>query len=354
VLLNLERQTVLVAGCAVLLFLWHHGRLQVSLLRALITAVVFFDLASAHMPYHHALEPAQITRGVRILTAPPSEPQRFFYYPSGSALHPSSYTIVRDRQPSFAEFNALLFSNLVPNAGIFWGFDYMQEMNALRRWPYLSFLELANRLPPENLYRLLGVLNVQYVVSFKPLPGGPVSLVRHFPEYPSWLYKVDSAIPRAYVVPKTSWEEDPFKTIGKLSTNGFDPRREVLLQKAVRLEPPRDFEAKVAIVDYENHRVKIQTSLNSPGVLVLADSFYPGWRAFVDGRPTEILRANLFFRGVLLEPGDHRVEFRYQPRSFIVGMSISVMTVGILIAIYLRKRWQHHPRAGRPSSTEDA
>jgi len=76
--------------------------------------------------------------------------------------------------------------------------------------------------------------------------------------------------------------------------------------------------------------------------LVLADSYYPGWKAYVNGREEKILRANLFFRAVPLSAGHHTVEFRYEPRSFAVGLAISLTTLVSLVLIsvflYMRKR----------------
>jgi hypothetical protein len=328
VLFALERQVVLVLGISMLLFLWQTGKIQIVLLRALMAAVVFFDLASAHMPYHQALRPDFIFQGRRTLVAPDSERHRLFYYPTGSSLHPSSYVLSRDQQPSFFEFNALLFDNLLPNTGVFHGFEYMQEMNALRRWPYLVFLEVANRLSPDAFYRLLAALNVKYVSSLKPLPEGRIELAGYFPEFPSWLYKIPSALPRTYIASRAAWESNPVKVIERLSSEEFHDLEQVLLEKPLSIEATHNFHARATVVDYTNHRVTIQASLNGPGVLVLADAFYPGWRVSVDGQEREILRANLFFRGVLLEHGTHSVEFRYRPSSFFIGMGISLATLG--------------------------
>jgi uncharacterized membrane protein YfhO len=67
--------------------------------------------------------------------------------------------------------------------------------------------------------------------------------------------------------------------------------------------------------------------------LVLADSHYPGWKAFVDGKQEVIRRANLFFRAVPLPAGNHTVEFRYEPRSFTIGLVISVVTLVALALV---------------------
>jgi hypothetical protein len=331
ILFSVERQTILVCTTLGLFLLWRTGRVQTVISQVLLTAIVFFDLASAHMPYQYTADPDVMLRAEKIISAPDSEPNRLFYYPSRSALDPSSYFIFRTQEPSFNEFYALVFANLLPNTGIFHGFDYMQEIDALRRWPYLLFLNVANGLSPDGLYRLLARLNVRYVVSFEELRSDILTLVNRFPEYPSWLYRIDSGLPRTYVVSKALAENNPLKVIERLSSNEFDGTTEVILDKPLVIEPTEAFDAHASITDYGNLRVNIQASLNSPGVLVLADSFDPGWRAFVNGTEAEILRANLFFRAVLLKPGNHLVEFRYQPRSFSVGMTVSLATVAILI-----------------------
>jgi hypothetical protein len=350
ILFHVERQTILVCTSLILFFLWRTGRVQPSISRPLLTAIVFFDLASAHMPYLYPVDPDAMFRTERIIGLPDSDPNRLFYYPSRSALDPTSYVIFPMREPSFGEFNALVFGNLLPNSGIFHGFDYMQEIDALRRWPYLLFLNVANGLSPDRLYRLLATLNVRYVVSFEELRSDVLTLVNRFPEYPSWLHRIDSALPRAYVVSKALAESNPLKVIERLSSNEFDGGSQVILDKPLEVEPTERFDAHASITDYRNLRVKIHASLNSPGVLVLADSFDPGWRAFVNGTEAEILRANLFFRAVLLEPGNHLVEFRYQPRSFSVGLTVSSTTVAILIgvgAVTALRRRREASRLGR-------
>jgi uncharacterized membrane protein YfhO len=61
--------------------------------------------------------------------------------------------------------------------------------------------------------------------------------------------------------------------------------------------------------------------------LVLADAYYPGWKAYVNGKEQVIRRANLFFRAVVLPAGTHTVEFRYDPTSFKLGLAISIATI---------------------------
>jgi uncharacterized membrane protein YfhO len=59
--------------------------------------------------------------------------------------------------------------------------------------------------------------------------------------------------------------------------------------------------------------------------------YYPGWRAYVDERREEILRANYLFRGIPVGPGSHRVEVLYEPLSFKIGLSLSLLTLFLLL-----------------------
>lgn len=340
VLFYLERQMFVLFGLCLVLFLGKTGKLKPVLFQTLMVLIVFVDLAAVHRPYRFLLDPTFVSNSPRIIPAVDPGPNRLFYYPGTSNLHPSYYTILK--AATFSEFNHLIFNNLLPNTGVFYGFDHMQELDALMRWPYRFFLGISSGLPLDGLCRLLGALNVKYLMSLQPMPAGGLSLVRQFPEYPSWLYELNRVVPRTYIVGKTIHEKDPFKVLGWLSSERFDPMREVILEEALPIRSKENLKARSEIIRYGNQEVTIRASLDGPGVLVLADSFYPGWRVYVNGEEREILRANLFFRAVPLSAGEHSVEFRYQPRSFMIGLAISLMTVcGVaawgLIFLFRRK-----------------
>jgi len=308
-LFSLERQIILLVALVALLVLRARNMIRVYLFNGLVVAVVFFDLYSAHQAYQYLLKPNFIYENAKILPRPDPEPRRIFYYPGPFNVHPSYYSLLK--RPSFAQFNSLAFSNLIPNTGVFYGFEYMQELDALIRWPYNAFLAVANRLPYERLGTLLGALNVGYLYSFKALPDRKgIKLAKHFEEYPSWLYRIERVVPRSYIVPRIRIETNPIKTLSLLASEEFDPRKEVILETALPVSDSQGFEAQLDIVQYTSTDVVIRASLNSSGILVLADSYYPGWTVYVNGQDEIIRRANLFFRAVALPAGHHTVEFR--------------------------------------------
>ena len=333
VLVHLERQILLTTGFFALLLLFRSGRLRTGLFGALLVALVFFDLASAHRSYLFPLSPEDISERPAILEQAQNETGRLFYIHQLSHLHPNYY---RFSNRPFADTVASVFANLIPNTGVFHGFDYMQELDALGRKSYNVFLGVANNLPPDRLYRLLGVLNVKYLSSVQPLPAGKITLLRQFPEYPSWLYRINGVIPRTYIVSKVVVDQDPLKSLNRLSSSEFAPLREVILEEPLSIPPKEDFQAQARILRYANQHVTIQASLDGFGVLVLADSFYPGWRVYVDGEESKIFKANFFFRGVALSPGDHTVVFRYEPASFYYGAIVSLVSVLLLLLFSFR------------------
>jgi len=332
VLVHLERQVLLAAGMSLLFFLWRTRKLRTGLFAALLVALAFLDLASAHRPYQFALDARSIYRTPAIIEKQDNEHYRLFYNHELSYLHPNYY---RFSLRPFAQTVASLFAIRIPNTGIFEGFDYMQEIDALGRKPYDLFLKVGSDLPPERLYRLLGALNVKYVVSLQPLPPGGIALARHFPEFPAWLYRLERTVPRTYVAWSAVAEKNPLITLKRLSSQDFNPLKEVILEEPLSIPASDSFESQVKILRYEHQRVTIQAALNSSGILVLADSFYPGWKVYVNGEENRILRTNLFFRGVLVPPGEHLVEFRYQPYWFKAGLGLSIATASFLLVLTL-------------------
>jgi uncharacterized membrane protein YfhO len=77
---------------------------------------------------------------------------------------------------------------------------------------------------------------------------------------------------------------------------------------------------------------------DSPGLLVLSEVFYPGWRCEVDGIPARIYRADGILRGIWIGRGLHRITMRYSPNSVRWGAFLSVFTLGGILLWALVRR----------------
>lgn len=112
-------------------------------------------------------------------------------------------------------------------------------------------------------------------------------------------------------------------------------------RKEVVVEGKDAHNLKMSIGSQENYNinltrelgdaVKIFARVENNGVLVLTDTYYPGWRAFVDGKETKIFPADVAFRAVALRKGEHSVEFLYLPLSFKIGLWSTLMSFAMLV-----------------------
>ncbi|HEV2863544.1 MAG TPA: YfhO family protein [Pyrinomonadaceae bacterium] len=92
---------------------------------------------------------------------------------------------------------------------------------------------------------------------------------------------------------------------------------------------------------YEPNRVELKCRAAAPSTLVLSENHYPGWAAYVDGRPAEVLRVNYNLRGVAMPAGEHHVEFVYRPESALVGLALSLLTaLGLILRTAFGQSWR--------------
>ncbi len=158
----------------------------------------------------------------------------------------------------------------------------------------------------------------------------------------------DAALPRAYWVP--AWRpvngvDEAVETL--LKTTDGDPRQWCVVEafgegytRLAALLPPAPSDAApmpvawagvwCRIVEEDAGLVRLRVESPQPGVLVLADTFAPGWRAEVNGAKAPILQVNGIFRGLGLPGGAHEIVFRYRPIPFWAGLATSLATLGLL------------------------
>lgn len=153
---------------------------------------------------------------------------------------------------------------------------------------------------------LVDMMGVRYLVSVHALGSARLEQLL---DGPVKVYRNPMARKRAFLVGCTIEASDPASALETLTA--IDPRRAAVVEgPGIPCgDPPGD----VRIVSYGPQEVLLEASLVRPGLLVLADTWYPGWEAEVDGAPTEVLRTNVTFRGVRLDAGHHEVRFVYRP-----------------------------------------
>jgi hypothetical protein len=127
----------------------------------------------------------------------------------------------------------------------------------------------------------------------------------------------------------------------------YDPRRYVWLEDSVRpglaayLSGGETSTGEaVHIVHYQPDRVELQAVLERPGIVVLADAYYPGWTLTIDGLAAPVYRANRMMRGAAVAAGRHTLVYGFRPASFRIGLVVTGLgfaALGILAVWGLKK-----------------
>lgn len=219
--------------------------------------------------------------------------------------------------------------------------------------PYLSPEEKAARFL--NRLKLLRIFNGRYVVSTLPLSDPSLKAVRQYnlPLSPRmdpvtvYLYEVADVLPRAFLAPEAravARDEEAFQA---LVAPEFDPRKTVLLSMATSpppCSPPLSAAGSSATVEeYLPRCVRIRVHSDGEGYLVLSDAWSWEWAAAVDGKESQLFRANLGCRAVRVGPGEHVVEFRHHARMLqrgfmLGGISVTVLCVWTALGFVRRRR----------------
>jgi hypothetical protein len=153
------------------------------------------------------------------------------------------------------------------------------------------------------------------------------------------LYENKAVLPRAFLVSKYLVIPNRTERMKFLKGKGFDPAQTVLLEESP--DPPRPSKEPlpegdgVRILQYTLNQLNLEASCTGPRLLFLSETFYPGWKVWVDGKREKMYRADHAFRAVALGPGRHSIIFKYQPSSFYFGLAISTLTlIGLIIGFF--------------------
>ena len=147
------------------------------------------------------------------------------------------------------------------------------------------------------------------------------------------LFENTHAIPRTFLVSHIE-HVDPagaFRFIRQ-------PGRNFLQSAAVENAPdlalrPTPATGRAAFESYGNDELVIRTEAPDPSFLVVAEAWYPGWKAYVDDRETPIYPSDVAFRGLFIPGGAHRVRMEFRPTILPVSFAISALTLGVLILL---------------------
>ncbi len=236
--------------------------------------------------------------------------------------------------------------------------QYTEYMEVIEPQNELAFNRIQSISAWESLNSpLLDLLGVKYVVSTEAIDLPKL--------VPVWegdgviVYENLAVAPRAYTLPQSATlvVDDALQAM-----QSRDPRQFAIVEaQDWPFSAARSVEGQsltpAEIVDYGNIEVKIRARVEEPSWLVLNDTYFQGWDAYVtdlddtasdEEQELDIIRVNGNFRGVLLEPGDWEIRFRYSPLSFKLGGLTSFMGGIIVFFAVLVWAWRRFYRPSGP------
>jgi hypothetical protein len=241
------------------------------------------------------------------------------------------------------------------------GLQLVDGVEAVHLWRYDRFMALAGGyplsgfsvtvplFPPDKSLAqahrdtrphltLLGLLNARFLAAEFPMEDGDLTLLKVIG--PTHVYENEKALPRAFVVGQVRVISDEEKILSELAL--FDPKKSAILEArpSWTLDDPSLFQ-EAEVTFYSPNKIVVQANLSTPGLLVLSEMWYPGWRAYDNGREVKIHRADYLLRSVYLEEGRHTVEFAYDPLSLKTGRWVSagaVLGLAVYIVSTIRRR----------------
>lgn len=239
-------------------------------------------------------------------------------------------------------------------------------LDVIRRADYMELYSLIVAQKRIDATNVLAMLNVKYAVSIPKIDSKEFRLasvvgavkgdLKRLEETKSLkIYENLNYLPRFYTVENYKLIKEAPARLTVLARKDFNPAAAVVLEE----DPwggkaPEDLKSgehdsgAVTVKEYRNNSFELDVNMPRSGILVASESYYPGWKAYVDGKERKVLKANHALRAVALEKGAHTVRFVYSPWSFKAGAIISAASaLALIIAGALYFIWQ---KAGQEGS----
>jgi len=139
------------------------------------------------------------------------------------------------------------------------------------------------------------------------------------------VYRFRAALPRVFFVNRYE-VTTAVQILNNMANRSFDPRDLAYVQEdpGIKVDPPGP-DATASVVKFGLQDLTVSATATGNNLLFLSEVWYPeGWKTFIDGQESPILRLNYLFRGVVVPAGKHTIEMKFEPRGFELGKNLSL------------------------------
>jgi hypothetical protein len=208
--------------------------------------------------------------------------------------------------------------------------------SAVKPRSFQDIVETVNLVNP-TLWKMLGI---KYVVLDQPYQFEGFTPILQSQK--TFVFKCDKVLSRVYFVDSVA-QKSSVEILNAIKNNSFDPTKLAFVDKLDFKVDKTDLNTTVKITKYEEASLVAETNSGGNNFLFFSTTFLPGWKAFVDGAELKVYKTNHGFTGIVVPKGKHSVEFRYEPKGFVIGKNLSLILNillfgGIGVAIFLNKK----------------
>jgi hypothetical protein len=164
------------------------------------------------------------------------------------------------------------------------------------------------------------------------------------------IFENQAAFPRVWSVHQITTVPDAKLVTSTMAGSNFDPRISAILvkEKVPGLGTCGSFGETVYMRRHTANDVYITANLRCPGMVILTDTWFPGWRATVDGNPVRIYETYGGVRGVIAGSGTHEIQMHYRPMSIILGALMTALATLITAVVVWRSASDRNSWPTRP------
>ncbi|MBM4266032.1 MAG: YfhO family protein [Deltaproteobacteria bacterium] len=322
---------------------------------ALLVAIACADLIHANRGVLFTLPPASVFQAPPIARAMEEDA----HAAGSSAVEPPpryyANAVHGPRASSPAEVAGLDRAILFASTGELYGLGNVNTPASLNLASHERLQMALERAPRDRALAVLAALGTRWVTSFSPIAEGDG--IREVPlprtRFGARLYELTRASAHAFVAEQVTGAASDRAALERFvaSADATGSRLAVLegVEGAAEYRAPR--QRDVRFVESGPDHLALEVVIDAAGLVIVNDTYLPGWRATIDGNPAAIERVNGLVRGVWVPAGRHRVEMRYLAPGLAVGSAISLSVlaaIGLVLAIVPRRARARLARIGRP------
>jgi uncharacterized membrane protein YfhO len=192
-------------------------------------------------------------------------------------------------------------------------------------------------------WNLLNMLNTKYILFEQPLPFPNVRPVYQSEQEKIVVNENMTVLPRAWFVQNLKVLKDPKQIWATINSPQFNPAQTAIVEQPISgVEAPAA--AKAQMTNFDLQDIKFNVSTDKQAFLTVSEIYYPaGWKAYIDGKETQIYPTNYILRGVVVPAGTHVLEMKFHPKSYYTGIKLSLIGIilsllGVVLGIVLVRR----------------